>query len=101
MKTSIKILFLAGALTFAVSASKAQDIVVRARMRPPVARVRVRPPAPSPRHVWIAEEWTPSGSTYAWKGGYWAEPPHPGAVWVAGHWRHFRGGWVWRPGHWR
>ena len=100
MKTSIKILFLAGALTFAVSASKAQDIVVRARMRPPVV-IRTRPPAPSPRHVWIAEEWAPRGGSYEWKGGYWAEPPRRGAVWVAGHWRHAPRGWVWRPGHWR
>jgi hypothetical protein len=101
MKTNIKILFLAGALTFAVSVSKAQDIVVRTRMRPPVATLRTRPAAPSPRHVWIEEEWAPRGTSYTWKGGYWALPPHRGAAWVPGHWRHVRRGWVWRPGHWR
>ena len=57
--------------------------------------------APSPRHVWIDEEWEPRGNTYAFVGGHWAEPPRANGVWVAGHWRHRPHGWVWISGHWR
>jgi hypothetical protein len=100
MKKITRLLFLAGAVTlFAINTGKAQEIVLRARLHAPV--VAVRPPAPSPRHVWIGEEWTPSGGTYAYKGGYWAEPPRPHARWIPGHWRQTPRGWVWRPGHWR
>ncbi len=100
MKKITRILFLFGAVSlFAVSNSKAQEIVVRARLHRPV--IAERPPAPSPRHVWIDEEWAPSGGTYVFKGGYWAEPPRRHARWVPGHWNHFPRGWVWRPGHWR
>lgn len=71
--------------------------------------IRVRPErphyervvAPSPRHVWIEEEWEPRGGQYVFSGGRWAEPPRPRAVWVAGHWRQRPRGWVWVPGHWR
>ena len=83
---------------FSVTASHAQ-IVVRVR---PVAPVIVeRPHAPSARHVWVAEEWVPSGGTYVYKAGYWSLPPRPGAVWIPGHWRHPRRGYGWVPGHWR
>ena len=100
MKKITKILFLAGALSaFGLAKSNAQEIVVRARMHAPV--VAVRPARPSPRHVWIGEEWAPNGGTYVYKGGYWALPPSPGQRWVPGHWRQSRHGWVWRPGHWR
>jgi hypothetical protein len=99
MKKIVKLMFLAGALTlFGVTETKAQ-IVIHARLNAPV--VKVRPERPSPRHVWIGEEWTPNGSTYAYKGGYWAEPPHRGARWVAGQWRDTHHGWVWKQGHWK
>ncbi|MGZ3765812.1 MAG: YXWGXW repeat-containing protein [Mucilaginibacter sp.] len=101
MKT-IRGLFLAGVLSlFSVTISKAQEIVVRARMRPPTESLRPRPAAPSAQHVWIAEEWAPRGTSYTWKGGYWALPPHPGQVWIQGHWNHHRRGYVWVAGHWR
>jgi len=100
MKKITRLLFLAVALSvLAVSNGKAQDIVVRARMHAPV--VAVRPVAPSPRHVWIGEEWVPSGRTYVYKGGYWALPPRPHARWIPGRWRRTPAGWTWRPGHWR
>jgi hypothetical protein len=71
--------------------------------------VTIRPPrphyvrvvAPSPRHVWIDEDWTLRGGQYVWNGGRWALPPHPGMVWVPGHWRHRPGGDFWVGGHWR
>lgn len=100
MKRFAKLMALAGALTlFAVSENKAQEIVVRERMHAPV--VAARPARPSSRHVWIAEEWAPSGGTYVFKGGYWVKPPYFGARWVPGSWHHTPRGWVWRPGHWR
>ncbi|OJW82578.1 MAG: hypothetical protein BGO69_05670 [Bacteroidetes bacterium 46-16] len=77
------------------------QVYVRVRPPRPHVTVSVRPAAPSPRHVWIEEDWSPAGREYRWHGGYWAEPPRPRAVWVPGHWRHARRGWVWRPGHWR
>jgi hypothetical protein len=100
MKKITRLMLLAGVLSlFGVSESKAQEIVVRERMHAPV--VAVRPARPARGYVWIGEEWTPSGRTYVYKGGYWARPPFPRAKWVAGHWRRSPRGWVWRPGHWR
>jgi len=100
MKKITRLMLLAGALSLlAVNESKAQEIVVRARMHAPV--VAVRPARPSPRHVWVEEEWAPSGGTYVYKGGYWVAPPFARARWVPGKWRHSPRGWVWRPGHWR
>jgi hypothetical protein len=100
MKNLKKALFLFFAVSvFAVADSKAQ-IVVRVRPERPREIVVARPMAPSPRHVWVAEEWTSAGGRYAYHGGYWALPPHPHAVWVAGHWRNRPRGYVWVPGHW-
>jgi hypothetical protein len=102
MKKIARILFLSGVIfLFTALAATAQDIVVRKAMRPPVSMLGTRPVAPSRKHVWIGEEWAPRGTSYTWKGGYWALPPHPHATWVTGHWRHVRRGYVWVPGHWR
>jgi hypothetical protein len=101
MKTVWKGLMVTAALAATISVSDAQ-IVVRARLGRPVNRVVVRrPPPPSPRHVWVEEDWRPNGRTYAWRGGYWAAPPRPRAVWVPGHWDHRRNGYVWIGGYWR
>ena len=48
------------------------QIVVRARLGRPHAVVVARPSRPTPRHVWVSEEWVPSGGTYVYKEGYWA-----------------------------
>jgi hypothetical protein len=85
---------------FAVASTKAQ-IIVRARLGRPHGVVVVRGPRPSPRHVWVAEEWTPAGGTYAYHAGYWAVPPRDGGVWIPGHWADRPRGVVWVPGHWR
>ena len=101
MKKITKVLMLLAATSlFAVASSNAQ-IIVRVRPHRPGPAVVVRTPAPSPRHVWVDEEWTPNGREYAYHPGYWAMPPHPRAVWISGHWAHRRGGSVWIPGHWR
>jgi len=101
MKKIVRFLMLlAVASLFAVANSNAQ-IVVRIRPNRPGPAVVVRPPAPSPRHVWVGEEWTPNGAAYAYHAGYWAVPPHPGQVWIAGHWADRHGGSVWIAGRWR
>jgi hypothetical protein len=94
--TRILMLFLAVSL-FAASKNYAQ-IVVRARLSAH-AHI-VRPVRPSPRHVWVSEEWVPSGGTYIHRAGYWALPPHRGAIWIAGHWRRHHRGWIWISGYW-
>jgi WXXGXW repeat (2 copies) len=101
MKKFTKILTLFSIVSlFAVTSSNAQ-IVIRARLGRPRGVVTVRPLRPSPRHVWVAEEWTPNGGTYAYRAGYWAVPPRPNQVWVAGRWANRPRGYVWVPGRWR
>jgi hypothetical protein len=100
MKKIIRILMLLSVVSlFAVTSSKAQ-IVVRVRPERP-GPVVVRPYRPSPRHVWVSEEWVPGGGTYVYHAGYWVLPPRPGTIWIAGHWRRRPNGYVWVGGHWR
>ena len=89
-------LFLVLALGAALQGSAQIYVSVR-----PAAPVIVRTAAPSPRHVWIGEEWEVRNGAYVHVGGHWAEPPHRGWILVPGHWTHDRRGHVWRPGHWR
>jgi hypothetical protein len=79
------------------------DAQLIVRVRPRAPRVVVtRPPAPSPRHVWIQEDWRVNRGRYDYAGGRWEAPPDARSVWVPGHWKHTpRRGWVWKPGHWR
>jgi hypothetical protein len=100
MKNVIRILtMLSIVLLFAITSSKAQEIVVGVRPAHP-AFVR-RPFRPSPRHIWVSPEYVPSGGAYVYKPGYWALPPRPGTVWVGGHWVHRHRGYVWVAGGWR
>ena len=102
MKRIVKILMvLLIASVFSLENSQAQQIVVRVRPRRPGVEIIRRPHRPSPRHVWVDEEWTPAGTRYVYHRGYWALPPHPGTIWIAGHWDHRGRGYVWVPGHWR
>jgi len=96
-KNALLLLFLLGISAVQASA----QIVVRVRPPRPHIVVTSRPVAPSPRHVWIDEDWEPNGAEYRWHGGYWAEPPRPRAMWVPGHWRHAHRGYIWIGGHWR
>jgi hypothetical protein len=86
-------------MAFGVYNSSAQIFVTVRPERPHYERTI----APSPRHVWIDEEWEPRGNAYAFTGGHWAEPPHGHAHWQQGHWenrdRDHQS--QWRPGHWR
>jgi WXXGXW repeat (2 copies) len=91
-------LIVAGLLLCLGYTSNGQELIIRAR--PPIPHyVRVAPP--SPRHVWIDEEWEPRGGTYVFVGGHWAMPPHPGWHWMPGHWDQRPRGQVWIPGRWR
>ena len=78
-------LFMFAFLTLGTGLSSHAQVSVYVKVRP-VVPVVVRPVAPSPKHIWIAEEWRPNGATYVYAGGYWAAPPHPGWYWVPGHW---------------
>jgi hypothetical protein len=98
MKSIQKVLIMLGVvLVFAANSASAQ-IYVNVR---PVVPHYVRVEAPSPRHVWIDEEWEPRGGSYVFVGGHWALPPYPGGVWVGGHWGHHARGDYWVAGHWR
>jgi hypothetical protein len=74
------------------------QIVVRVRPDRPVIERIV---APSPRHIWVDDDWTIRGGKYEFQGSRWIEPPGAGMRWIPGHWREKRHGWVWVPGHWR
>ncbi len=69
------------------------------RERPPALRREIRGIAPSPRHIWIAGNWTWSGR-WVWTPGRWMLPPRERAPWVAGHWVVVQGGWSWVEGKW-
>jgi hypothetical protein len=99
MKKIVRILALLSiVLVFAVTSSNAQEIVIGVRPNHVMGR---RPDRPSRDHVWVADEWTPSGGTYVVREGHWEVPPRHGAVWVEGHWKNHPRGYVWVPGHWR
>jgi hypothetical protein len=100
MKNLKKIVLIAGLFLLGAYDSEAQ-IMVRVRPVRPARVVVRRPVAPSPRHVWVAEDWRYRGGRYVWSGGYWAAPPRGGAVWAPGHWANRPRGYVWVPGHWR
>ncbi len=99
MKRTLKFLALLMVMSFAASNAFAQ-IVVKVR---PVRSVVVvkRSPAPSPRHVWVDEDWIAKRGNYTWHGGYWVAPPRQGAVYIPGHWKETRRGVIWVRGHWR
>ncbi|WP_162903223.1 hypothetical protein [Taibaiella koreensis] len=100
MKTIQKGIIAAAIFLLPAMDSQAQ-IYVRIRPPRPQVVVTARPVAPSPRHVWVTEDWVVDGGAYRWHGGYWAAPPRPGLVWARGHWRHSRRGDLWIPGRWR
>ncbi len=91
------LLILAIALTSGAYVANAQIEVKIRPERPHYERVV----APSPRHVWIDEDWESRNGAYVFVGGHWVEPPRPRAAWVPGHWVQRPRGWVWKPGHWR
>lgn len=100
MKNLIKAGLFACIFSLASIAANAQRIYVNIRPARPVVVVK-RPAAPSPVHVWVADDWVPQGNAYVYKGGYWAAPPRARAVYVPGHWVKAKKGHVWVAGRWR
>jgi len=100
MKKLSKVLMLFIAVSAFTALKSNAQIIVRVRPERPREVVVARPPAPSPRHVWVAEEWTNEGGQYVYHAGYWVLPPRPHAVWIAGHWGNRPRGYVWIAGHW-
>ena len=109
MKKITKILFVLAVVSLsAFTKAKAQvDIGVNLQLHRPAQyedNERFHPNRPSPRHVWVAEEWDlAGGQTYKYKPGYWALPPRTRrSLGVAGHWirREHHAGYIWNPGHW-
>jgi hypothetical protein len=99
MKKHFIRLLIFSVILFAISSAASAQVYVKVR---PTAPVVVRTARPSSAHIWIGEEWEPNGSSYRYKGGYWATPPHPGYYWRAGYWRrHNHDGEGWVPGAWR
>lgn len=97
MKTGIKLLMVTLVLLSGLGSINAQEIIITERpVRPHYERVA----APSPRHVWIEEEWEPRGGRYVFAGGHWAAPPRPGLIWVPGFWERRPRGEVWVRGRW-
>jgi len=91
------LLMMAIVLTCGAYTSMAQIYV---KIRPDRPRYE-RTVAPSPRHVWVDEEWEPRGNEYVFTGGHWAEPPHEHARWQQGRWKHGPRGHQWQQGRWR
>ena len=94
----IKRIFIVLALALIGYGSANAQLEVRIRPHRPVI---VRTERPSPRHVWVNEDWEWRDGNYVSKGGYWVEPPRTGAVWVNGYWKRGHHGWRWVPGSWR
>ena len=89
-------LALAIVMSFGIASASAQIYVNLRPERPHY----VRTVAPSPRHVWIDEDWQERDGRYEWNGGRWAEPPHEGDRYRPGHWGHSDHGHSWKAGRW-
>lgn len=98
MKKYVLNLVILSCLVFAAGTYSA-SAQVYVSVHPVWAPVR-RPPPPSPRHIWIDEDWAYRGGRYVAIGGHWAVPPRPGFIWVPGRWDHGRRGDRWMPGRW-
>jgi YXWGXW repeat-containing protein len=98
-KKVVKLAFLLALVIGAGSYTNTASAQIYVSVRPEWHPVE-RPVAPSPRHVWIDEEWEARNGAYVAVGGHWAEPPHPGWIWVPGHWSHGDRGHYWHRGHW-
>jgi hypothetical protein len=96
MKTAKKtLLAFAVAMVCCIFSASAQ-VYVNVR---PARPVIVRTVAPSPRHVWIDEDWIERDGTYIWAGGHWEEA-REGYVYRPGRWAHEGRGHRWVTGRW-
>ena len=98
MKKHLSKIMILGAILLGISLAGSAQIYIKVRPVPPVI---VRTAPPSPRHIWVDEEWEERNGRYEYAGGHWIEPPRPGAVWIPGHWKRGSHGEWWVRGHWR
>ena len=98
MSTKSKFLSLMMASMFLGTIAVNAQIIVNVRPVLPRYEKRV---APSPKHVWVEEDWENRKGTYVFVGGHWVEPPYRRAIWIPGHWQQHPRGWFWKPGHWK
>ena len=66
---------------------------------PPPPNIAAPSAPPSPDTFYIPGHWEWNGSTYLWRGGYWARV-QPSYVWVAAHYSWTPGGYIYNPGYW-
>jgi len=97
MNKSKKLVIALGIVVSAGVSSASAQIYVHVR---PIHAVVIRTEAPSPRHVWINEDWRERNGSYEYNGGRWEAPPHPGYRYSPGRWNHGPHGDTWRQGHW-
>jgi len=97
MNKTQKLLFALAIVMSSGAISASGQIYVSVRPPRPVV---VRTVAPSPRHIWIDEDWQERDGKYEYSGGRWAEPPHPGYRYEPGRWNHGPHGDTWKQGHW-
>ncbi len=82
-----------------ITAGKAQVVVPKIPPFHPEKRMR----QPSPKHVWIPQEWDPfaHGMHGNYMPGFWEVPPRAGLVWIPGRWQKVPKGYTWAGGHWK
>ena len=97
MKKGQKLLLALGIIMSCGIFSASAQIYVNVR---PARQHYVQTPAPSPRHVWVKEDWRERDGKYEWNGGRWAEPPHEGEKYRGGRWHRSSKGQTWRQGAW-
>jgi|ERR1700752_2843584 len=96
-KNVIKLLF--AVLFFGAGLTAQAQIYVKIRPPVPVVVVTERP---SPRHVWIGEEWDENNGGYIYSGSRWDTPRRDGDDWHQGHWNHHKEhGDHWEHGGWK
>jgi hypothetical protein len=96
MKKIILLAIAVAGFTLWSADSTAQLVVVQVK---PTAPVVVRVAAPSPKHVWITDEWVLRNGKYVHQPGYWMVPGN-GKSWKNGYWKNGKGGHYWVPGRW-
>ena len=100
MKKHVLLMFVMMVLLTAYSQNaSAQRYYVDVR---PTAPVIVKTEAPSPNHVWVADEWSWQGDRYKHVPPHWEVPQPQHRYWVPGYWKlKERQGHYWVPGHWK
>jgi len=99
MKNTMKKMLLGATLALACGFTNNASAQIFVKIRPTHA-VTIRTAAPSPRHVWVDDEWRPGRGSYTYVGGHWAVPPHAGMHWHTGEWREGPRGNQWTAGRW-